>query len=387
MLRFLFILLAGGGLYFGWQWWEESKAGAEAPPVDLFQPANQGEKPKSMGPEAAKLKKPGPVPLQARSADRLLTGLVAHEAAAMKIGFREALVADEGRRGKLIQALDAAIAKASDVATRIRLLGEGNAFLHAAKGRKLLARIVTDLQRMDREKAIVQSTQVLEKCMRGPIAKDDKPAYDAVNAAYAAHKRLVDQVTFNPARLTKARSYKVKSGDALSRIAGRFRKQGILVDGWTLCFVNRIGRPNRLQAGKTIKIPVEPIWAKLEKASFLLAVYLGKTIVRLYWVGHGKDGCSTPETTFTVIEKLKDPDWNAPDGNTYPFGHEKNVLGRYFVKFDHESLHGFGAHGTTQPETIRTRSSLGCIRMRDSDIEEFSRFFPRRCKVVVAATR
>ena len=71
------------------------------------------------------------------------------------------------------------------------------------------------------------------------------------------------------------------------------------------------------------------------------------------WVGHGKDGHSTPETEFTVAEKLSNPDWDAPDGNRYPFGHPQNVLGRYFVKFDHASLHGFGAHGTTQPETIQ----------------------------------
>ena len=98
-----------------------------------------------------------------------------------------------------------------------------------------------------------------------------------------------------------------------------------------------------------------------------MAVYVGDTIVRLYWVGHGKDDC-TPETTFVVLEKQEKPDWYGP-GRLVPYGHPDNVLGDYFVKFRHESFTGFGAHGTSEPETIGTQSSAGCIRMADADIE------------------
>ena len=46
--------------------------------------------------------------------------------------------------------------------------------------------------------------------------------------------------------------------------------------------------------GKPIKIPVLPIRAVADPVE----------------AGH-----DTPETTFTVVDKLKDPDWFAPDGN------------------------------------------------------------------------
>ena len=398
-MRLLVGLMALGAGYFGWQWYCEqpSEADASGSVAHLYRPVDEGgDAPATAAQNLDRAEKPAvaktatatsPAPLQARSEDRLVRGILTAHDSALKIGFRELQAAAAPARAKILEALSRAAATANDIDARLRLLGDGNAFLHSGSGRKLLHRVLLDIQRMDREKGIVKSTTLLEKCMRGPIAKSDQAAYEAVNAAYRVHLRLVDQVTFSPTRMTKARSYKVKPGDVLDRIARRFRRQGILVDGWTLCFVNRIGRPNLLQAGKTIKIPVEPIWAKLEKESFLFAVYIGKTIVRLYWVGHGGEECSTPETTFTVAEKLTNPDWSAPDGETYPFGHPKNVLGRHFVKFGHESLHGFGAHGTTEPETIRTRSSLGCIRMRGQDIEEFSRLFPRGCKVVVAASR
>lgn len=298
-MRLLLGLMALAAGYIGWQRYREppAKADQSVSVADLYQRADEsGAAPATAenfeGAEHLEVAEPPavakpvaergplPVPLQARGEDRLVRGILSADASALRIGFRELQAAAAPARAKILEALRRAAATATDIDARLRLLGDGNAFLHSESGRKLLHRVVLDIQRMDREKGIVKSTTLLEKCMRGPIGKSDQAAYEAVNAAYRVHLRLVNQVTFNPARMTKARSYLVKPGDILDRIARRFRRQGILVDGWTLCFVNRIGRPGLLQAGKTIKIPVEPIWGKLEKESFLLAVYVGKTIVR-----------------------------------------------------------------------------------------------------------
>jgi lipoprotein-anchoring transpeptidase ErfK/SrfK len=406
MLRFVIGLLAVVSVYLGWQWYSDksSHAGVAGPADLAFEAASEGASagpsgPANAGKGTAGKGTSGPgtaakqeairstVPLQASDPGKIVQGIAAADEAVLEIGFQRLLEAQEPQRGKLAAALRKAADGATDVAGQMRVLGRANGFLHSTEGRKLVRKVLAGIKRLDREKAIVKSTLLLEKCMRGPIKRKHNEAFDLVNEVYRHHKRLVNQVTFNPSRLTKARSHKVKSGETLNGIAAKYRKDKIRIEGWTLCYVNRIGRPNRLQAGKTIKIPVEPVWAKLEKESYLMAVYIGDTIVRLYWVGHGGDGCSTPETTFQVADKLSNPDWYAPDGNTYAFGHPKNVLGRYFVKFAHDSFSGFGAHGTAAPETVRTRSSLGCIRMHDADIEEFFRLVPRGSKIVIAASR
>jgi lipoprotein-anchoring transpeptidase ErfK/SrfK len=107
-------------------------------------------------------------------------------------------------------------------------------------------------------------------------------------------------------------------------------------------------------------------------------------MVRLYWVGHGRDD-RTPVTTFSVIEKLEDPDWFSPDG-LIPKGHPDNELGKYFVKFGHQSFTGFGAHEARDPNTVCEQASAGCIRMRLADIADFVRIVPRGSRIEVRAT-
>lgn len=399
MMRFVIVLLALAGAYFGYQWYA-GDADARVVDGDLFrdaspgvgglvQDAGSGKKPATGAPvpEAGGSNAPTKsVPLRAKG-NRVVEKIRAGDQEALQGGFRELLEAEGKAQGQIEEALLDAAADAGGLPGLMAVLGDSNAFVHVESGRKLARKAAAKIRRLKREDALGASTKLLEATLRGPLGKRDTAAYDLVNELYASHKRLVDQVVFNPSRLTQARSHKVRPNETLDGIAAKFRGQGIQVEGWTLCIINRIGRPNRLQAGKTIKIPTEPIWARLEKESFSLAVYVGEALVRMYWVGHGKVGCETPETEFTVTEKLPNPDWDAPDGNRYPFGHPKNVLGRYFLKFGHASFSGFGAHGTAAPESIRTLSSLGCIRMHDPDIEDFFRFFPRRCKVVVAAHR
>ena len=191
-----------------------------------------------------------------------------------------------------------------------------------------------------------------------------------------------DRFLCDPANLARARSLTVGPGESLSAIAARFKKEGLVVEDGTLAILNRIHNMNAIQVGQRIKAPIEPIHVVVEKRSFLMAVYVGDAILRLYWVGHGADD-KTPVTEFTVSDKIENPHWYAPDGKTYAFGDPKNILGKYFIKFASASYSGFGAHGTPQPETIGTMASMGCIRMYDKDIEELFRLLPRRAKVEV----
>lgn len=81
---------------------------------------------------------------------------------------------------------------------------------------------------------------------------------------------------------------------------------------------------------------------------------------------------------------MKEPAWYSPDGGVFPYGHKENILGTRWIGFkDKPDLRGYGIHGTTQPETIGTESSNGCIRMLNSDVEELYDFVTLNTEIVI----
>ncbi len=288
----------------------------------------------------------------------------------------------DAHRAQLRSLLGLEAATVDDIDVALQRLGSNNTFLHSVEGRALARRALELLKGLDSDRAVQAGSDLLERCMRGRIERKDTPAIELVDEAYKAYRPLADRVLCDPANLARARSYTVVAGDNLEGIAKRFRREGIAIDQGSLAILNRISNPNSIRPGQRIRVPLDAIHAVVEKRSFLMAVYLGERVLRLYWVGHGADD-KTPVAEFTISEKLKDPDWDAPDGRRIPFGSPENILGRYFLKFEHPSYAGFGAHGTPMPETIGTMSSAGCIRMRDNDIEELFRLLPRQAKVNV----
>ena len=269
-----------------------------------------------------------------------------------------------------------------DVDAVLEKLGPSNAFLHTAEGRALGRRALELLQKLKDEPALDAGTKLLERCMMGAIERSHGDAIGFVDEAYKQHKARADRTLCDPTSVVRSRSHVVVRGDSLAKIAGQFRREGVAIDETSLAILNRIHNAAAIRPGQRIRCPIDPLRAVLEKRSFLLAVYLGERILRLYWVGHGADD-KTPVTEFVVVDKLKDPDWYSPDGQVYPAGSPENILGRYFLKFDNPSYSGFGAHGTPKPETVGTMSSMGCIRMYDADIADLYNLLPRKAKVEV----
>ncbi len=424
MRQFVFGLLVVG-LAVGGFWWmggSAAKAGGPEPHVDLGAvgaPAGETATPKTPAPVTPPAQKPlatGATPEaqaleQALSAlaTRIAAGEVAARDEAKRLLARQDLPAElRARLQELAGRTESAKAQeaapstgvtskpATPVASKpntapdrpedlpalMEQLGANNAFLHTADGRALGERVLKVLKGLGDEAAIPLSTSLLERCTRGTILKEDLEAHAFVDAAYAQHRIRIDRFFCDPANLARCRSTTVGKGEGLQAVAARFRKDGIQVEEGTLALLNRIHNINALQVGQRIKAPVDPILAVLEKRSFLLALYVGDTMVRLYWVGHGEND-KTPVTEFTVVDKIANPPWYAPDNKVYAYGDPKNILGKYFIKFSNPSYSGFGAHGTPMPETIGTMSSAGCIRMYDNDIEELYKVLPRKAKVVV----
>lgn len=217
--------------------------------------------------------------------------------------------------------------------------------------------------------------------MHGPIGRDRPEAIAAFDELARRHTRLVRATVFNPGDLTGARSYEVQSGDVLVRIAKRLReKLGVRVESGTLQVVNGID-PRRLREGQILKCPVDPIRTVVHKESFVVAVYVGDILVRTYWCAHGKQDSpghqtETPEVVFTVGEKIENPDWHY-GGRVVPFGHPDNPLGTRFVRFENPGYSGLGIHGTSEPASIGTMASLGCVRLDQPSIEEYFLLVPR----------
>ncbi|HEX5054729.1 MAG TPA: L,D-transpeptidase family protein [Planctomycetota bacterium] len=315
--------------------------------------------------------------------DELLAHVAQREPAAVAAGWSLLLQARLGQqRNRLAAALEP---PGNDFPALLSALGDDNSFLHSAEGRAAATKALTAAMALPDAEAVPAGSRLIGVCLKGRIERGDREQRAFVDEAYRQHMIRVERWLCDPANVTGARTYTVVSGDSLARIASRFRREKVLVEDGTLAVLNRIHNPNALQVDQKIKVPVDPIYAVVEKRSFSMAVYVGDQLLRLYWIGHGTDD-RTPVTEFTVAEKQPRPQWTAPDGQVYPYGHPGNILGEYFIKFRHDSYTGFGAHGTPMPETIGTMSSAGCIRMFAADIEDLFKILPRGAKVIVRAS-
>lgn len=99
----------------------------------------------------------------------------------------------------------------------------------------------------------------------------------------------------------------------------------------------------------------------------------GRSLVRTYPVGIGREAFDTPTGSYAVAQKLRDPSWTVPETiraedpslpAVVPPGPE-NPLGRFALQLSDPS---YLIHGTNRPLGIGRRVSHGCIRMYPGDI-------------------
>lgn len=169
--------------------------------------------------------------------------------------------------------------------------------------------------------------------------------------------------------------YRVKRGDALSRIARRFK-----TDYRTIKRYSGMKRDS-LQIGQRLRIPKRHPEVVIFKGDFELLIVLEGCLVQAFDVATGKNG-KTPEGRFTIGTKTVNPTWYSPAGKVYKFGSPENILGTRWLAFKNTDEHkGFGIHGTKFPESIGTEASMGCIRMRNAEVEVVYDYVPSRTQV------
>jgi lipoprotein-anchoring transpeptidase ErfK/SrfK len=96
-----------------------------------------------------------------------------------------------------------------------------------------------------------------------------------------------------------------------------------------------------------------------------LALIENEQVVKVYSVAVGARRSPSPTGTFKITTRIPEPTWYTP-GKVVGPGSD-NPLGTRWLGL---SLKGFGIHGTNRPRSVGRAASHGCIRLRNSDIEE-----------------
>ena len=185
--------------------------------------------------------------------------------------------------------------------------------------------------------------------------------------------KLADRWLFSKSIFTQdslCASYKVRRGDQLRTIGKQFK-----VPYEILVAINKISRPEALQAGQTIKVIKGPFHARIHRSIFTMDLYLQNAFVRSFPVGLGKLAHETPTGLWRVKldGKLIKPTWTDPDtGKTYE-GEDPNYplgsrwIGLEGIKGNAKDRTGVAIHGTKDPKQIGTANSRGCIRLHNGD--------------------
>ena len=204
--------------------------------------------------------------------------------------------------------------------------------------------------------------QILEKFPKSEIIMKAQDAIDGVNV----------KILFSPTATNDSFLYDVEKGDALSKIAKKF--------GTTM---ELIAKANKLKDG-TVKLGSK---LKISKAKFSIVVDKSQNILTLksdndmlktYRVSTGKNS-STPVGTFKITIKVMNPVWYTA-GAVVPPESSKNILGSRWMGI---SKQGYGIHGTTEPQSIGKSVTAGCVRMKNSDVEELYSIVPEGTEVVI----
>jgi lipoprotein-anchoring transpeptidase ErfK/SrfK len=170
----------------------------------------------------------------------------------------------------------------------------------------------------------------------------------------------------------------VKKGEILWEIANKYG-----VRTADLQIINDIEDPNKIYPGMRLKIGTVQFLEGLTTIvvnlyTSRLAVYYSNKLVKEFPVAIGRSD-ATPPGIYWILDKQIDPAlyWF---GEYIPPRSPINGLGTRFLQFSDPS---FGIHGTTKPWEIGKKTSHGCIRMFNFDVETIDSFVDLGSPVII----
>jgi len=96
-----------------------------------------------------------------------------------------------------------------------------------------------------------------------------------------------------------------------------------------------------------------------------LAVLEGDRLLRVFPTAVGAPASPSPAGSYTIISRIPNPTWYHKGKVVGPG--KSNPVGTRWLGL---SIKGYGIHGTNAPSSIGHNASHGCIRLRNSDIEQ-----------------
>jgi lipoprotein-anchoring transpeptidase ErfK/SrfK len=201
---------------------------------------------------------------------------------------------------------------------------------------------------------------------------DNFPASANIQRAQERLEELNMKILLSPDVMEGAVSYQVEKGDTLKKIAARHNT--------TVEILSRVNNIKGvvIQIGKKLKIPVAKFSIVVDKSQNILILKADGEVLKTYTVSTGSAD-STPAGTFKITTKVVNPPWYTP-GAVIPPGSPKNILGSRWLGISKE---GYGIHGTTDPQSIGKNVTAGCVRMRNSDVEELYMIVPEGTEVII----
>ncbi len=181
----------------------------------------------------------------------------------------------------------------------------------------------------------------------------------------------------------ETQSYEVRPGDNLWTLCNKTLKtlDGGGYEPGLLRLLNGMSSDS-LQVGQTLLVPVMGLHIEIDREGHGLVAWLGDVPVLAYEVGLGREE-RTPSGEFVVQVKQENPTWYK-DGRAIPHGEPENILGTRWMGFENQpGVMGYGIHGTELPDSVGLDESMGCVRMRNAEVEQLFEIVARGTIVTI----
>lgn len=199
------------------------------------------------------------------------------------------------------------------------------------------------------------------------------PGSPNIEKAQAAMENTNIQIINSSIPTPDSIAYEVQKGDTLGKIANKFfTTQDLIIRA------NNLKSAKVVPLGRKLKVHNEKMSIVVDKSMNILTLKSGDKIVKSYRVSTGVNNC-TPVGTFKVINKIVNPPWYTNGAVIQP-DDPKNILGSRWLGL---SAQGYGIHGTTEPQSLGSQVTSGCVRMKNAEVEELYALVPQGTEVVI----
>jgi len=133
---------------------------------------------------------------------------------------------------------------------------------------------------------------------------------------------------------------------------------------------SRVGQVGAVLKQSPFQVMMRQTQLVIRLESRQLEYYEGDELIKQYDIAVGQTDWETPVGHFAILDLRENPLWQHPiTGEAIPTGPD-NPLGSRWIGFAFDDGYHIGIHGTNQEELVGQAVSHGCVRMRDSEIQE-----------------